>query len=63
MMTDYDDYYECRPVFRGVVEEFLVCYDDGVIETNSKEWFNIEGEGAQFQTLCGQVIDLRDLKG
>lgn len=63
MMTDYDDFYDCRPMFEGENEEFLVVYEDGVIETTSEEWFRMEGPGAHYQTLCGQVIDLRDLKG
>lgn len=42
---------------------FLVCYEDGIIETNMNEWEFFEGERRHDQTPSGWVIDLRDLKG
>ena len=44
-------------------EDILVCYEDGVIETDTYEWERMEGDLRHEQTLCGQVINLRDYKG
>lgn len=52
-----------RQKLKAEAIDILVCYIDGVIETNTYEWELFEGIFANDQTLCGWVIDLRDLKG
>ena len=43
--------------------EILVCYDQGVIETDTYEWECFEGKYADKQTPMGHQLSLWDLKG
>lgn len=67
MQEEHDKYWAERrklqeQEFLGK-QDILVCYEEGVIETDTYEWEHLEGKYAGDQQPCGQVINLWDLKG